>query len=454
VLLTACYLASSAARGERRDTSQQQSLVAIFGATPAGCAAAVAASRFNTITSVILIEPSLRVGGMTSGGLGHTDLGLGGRELGGITREFYERVSAFYRSDKNHSSTQCHEVEPHVATAVYRKMLAEANVSLMLGHRLIVAHKQPSDPTALVHLSLKDAGGQLVNVTASVFVDASYEGDLMASAGVSYTVGRESQQEYGEAPYAGRLAPNNVLSGPYNISGYQFQHAIPYRDSDGQVLPLIYTGPTTAVGEADSKVQAYTYRPCLTKLIGGGAAPIPPPRAYDPKQWELFRRLLAATPNAMLKDYLYFAGPLGNSSANRAKYDVGTSGPISLDFIGASWGYADANSSTRAQIADAHVQYCLGFWHFLATDPAVPAGLQQEMQEWGLCADEFADEEPAHFPRAALYIREARRMRSTRVVTVHDRLANTSKADSIGLGSYNCDCHSKWILHCHPALHR
>ena len=182
----------------------------------------------------------------------------------------------------------------------------------------------------------------------------------------------------------------------------------------------------------------------MTKLNGGGAVAVPSPRAYDPRQWELFRRLLAATPQPTLKDYLYFAGPLGNSSAKRpdaAKFDVGTSGAISLDFIGASWEYADANTSTRAQIVDAHVEYCLGFWHFLATDAAVPAGMQQEMREWGLCADEFADEEPAHFPRSALYVREARRMRGALVVTVHDRLIDTSKADSVGLASYNCDCH-------------
>lgn len=433
-MFAAC-ICFSGANGHRTP----QPRVAIYGATPAGCAAAVAAGRFHKDVSVVLIEPGLRVGGMTSGGLGHTDLGLGGKELGGITREFYERVSAYYGSSKNLSATQCYQVEPHVATAVYGRMLAEANVSVMLGHRLIASQKKASDPATVESLSLEAAEGRqdgVVKVTASVFVDASYEGDLMASAGVSYIVGRESQQEYGEVD-AGRLAPNNVLS------RYQFQQRLNGGTSSGKVLPFIYAGPIATVGAADQKVQAYTFRPCMSKLSGGGAVAVPPPRAYDPLQWELFRRLLAASPDAQLKDYLYFAGPLGNSSKrpNGAKYDVGTNGPISLDLIGGSWEYPEANASARAQIVDAHVQYCLGFWHFLATDAAVPAAMQNEMRDWGLCEDEFAGEEPAHFPRSALYVREARRMRSQVVITAHDRLVNTSKADSVGLGSYNCDCH-------------
>ena len=168
MLLAAYCLASSIASGDSNHPH-----VAIYGATPAGCAAAVAAARQNA--SVALIEPSMRVGGLTAGGLGHTDLGMGGRELGGITREFYARVSGFYRSEdkKNRSGTYCYQVEPHVAVAVYEKMLSEANVSLLLGHQLISAHKKSIDPTALESLSLRDFR-ESRNITASVFVDASY----------------------------------------------------------------------------------------------------------------------------------------------------------------------------------------------------------------------------------------------------------------------------------------
>ena len=393
---------------------------------------------------VTLIEPSRRVGGMTAGGLGHTDLGMSGRELGGITREFYQRVSAHYGSGggggNGTEAAQCYMVEPKVATAVYGAMLAEANVTVLLGHQLLAARKErPADPARITTLMLSAAAAgkaaATVEVAAEVFIDAGYEGDLLAAAGVDYTVGREARDEYGEAD-AGRPAPNQVLS------KYQFQQRLNHTTADGRPLPLIYTGPVAAVGAADAKVQAYTYRPCMTRLAGGNAVPLPKPRAYDPDRWELFRRLLASEPDATLADFIYFAGPLGNSTNGPGgKYDAGTNGAISMDFIGASWGYPDADADERARIVDDHVEYILGFWHFLATDPAVPDAVGREMRGWGLCADEFAGEEPAHFPRSALYVREARRMRGAVVVTEQDRVANTSKADSVGLGSYNCDCH-------------
>lgn len=412
-------------------------VVVVYGGTPAGCAAAIAAARMGA--NVTLVEPSpLRVGGMTAGGLGHTDLGLQGREIGGITREFYERVSAHYGDG---SGSQCYQVEPHVAQLVYDAMLAEAGVRVLLGTQLLAVTKQGSE---LRQISVEPSGGGGPRsgraLPAAAFVDASYEGDLMAGAGVTHTVGRESSAQYGEET-GGRLAPNDVLA------RYQFQQSVRATDeATGALLPLVYGGAIAPVGGADAKVQAYCFRPCMAKLAGGNAVPPPPPRLYRPEQWQLFRNLLATAPapeNLTASDFLYFAGPLGNSSGLASKFDVGTSGPINLDFIGESWEYPAANYSRRRAIRDAHAEYTLGLLYFLgrSNDSAVPAGLRDDVLRWGLCADEFARREEGHFPRTSLYVREARRMLGERVLVERDRVSARTKNDSIGVGSYNCDVH-------------
>ena len=231
----------------------------------------------------------------------------------------------------------------------------------------------------------------------------------MAAAGVTHTVGREASEQYGEET-GGRLAPNDVLA------RYQFQQPVRATDeATGALLPLVFGGGVAPVGGADAKVQAYCFRPCMAKLAGGSAVPPPPPRRYRPEQWQLFRNLLGAAPapeNLTASDFLFFAGPLGDSSGLTGKYDVGTSGPINLDFIGESWEYPAANYSRRLAIRDAHAEYTLGLLHFLgrSNDSAVPASLRGDVLQWGLCADEFARREEGHFPRTSLYVREARRM--------------------------------------------
>lgn len=215
------------------------------------------------------------------------------------------------------------------------------------------------------------------------------------------------------------------------------------RSSDPKqgLLPMVYGGEVAAVGAADQKVQAYCFRPCMTKFSGGGAVPVLTPRKYNPAHWQLVRNLFASNAHRTFhaSDFAYFAGPLGNSTGNSSKYDVGTSGPINLDVVGESWAYPDANATRRAAIVERHVEHTLGFLHFMSTDPAVPATLKQEFQEWGFCGDEFEEEE--HFPRSSLYVREARRMVGDTVFTEKDRVSSVQKDDTIGVGSYNCDVH-------------
>lgn len=426
-LLLAAVSLAAARSGQRLAPAD----VVVYGGTPAGCAAALAAALSPGNLSVALLAPSpYRVGGMTSGGLGHTDVG-DPRVIGGLTREFYQRVSAYYTGVRN--TSQCYNVESHVAEKVYTAWLAEAGVHVRLASRLVAAG---ASGTAVTHVELSDGLVQ----TGRVFVDASYEGDLMAAAGVRFVVGREGRARFGEES-SGRMAPNFVLS------RYQFQFPVNHTDASGSLLPLVERGPVAPVGAADSKVQAYCFRPCMSKLAGGKAVPVPPPQEYDAAEWQLLRNLLAAhpSPNELrADDFLFFAGPLGNSTGAAAKFDVGTTGPINLDYIGASWEYPNANATRREAIVTAHVRYTLGLLHFLSNDPSVPAPLRDDVRLWGLCADEFVREN--HFPRSSLYVREARRMVGTTILTEHDRVTNLTKPDTVGLGSYNCDVHMAEII--------
>ena len=187
----------------------------------------------------------------------------------------------------------------------------------------------------------------------------------------------------------------------------------------------------------------------MTKMVGGKGVPPTLPRAYSPERWQLLRNLLAAFPPDTFKasDFFYFAGPLGNSSGNASKFDVGTNGPINLDVIGESWSYPEANYSTRLRIIGTHVEHNLGLLHFLRTDTAVPPSLQADVKLWGFCADEFVDDVATpNFPSSSLYVREARRMVGSRVFTEADHVRNRTKPDSVGVGAYNCDVHMAEII--------
>lgn len=385
--------------------------VVVYGATAGGVTAAIAAAGEGA--RVALVEPGRHAGGMVSGGLGWTDRSEN-PVIGGLAAGFYARVGAHYGV----GPWEILGPEPKVAEAIFGDWLREAGVTVVFDARLVALARAGRSIRRFV-----TADGQVFQ--GRVFIDASYEGDLLAGAGVSYAVGRESRSLHGES-WAGRQ--------PIRPDQHQFTVPVsPFADGDdGMVLPLVHDRPMVAEGEGDGGVQAYCFRLCLTD-DPDNRVPFPEPEDYDPAQFALVRRWLAAMgERARLDRILSLGGRLPNG-----KVDANSIGPISTNLPdGSSWDYPDADHIHREEIRDHHLHTTQGLMYFLANDPGVPAHIREETGRWGLCADEFAD--TGHWPHQ-LYVREARRMRGEYVLTQHDLEAGRGHYDAVGMGSYNID---------------
>jgi hypothetical protein len=406
--------------------------VCVYGGTCAGVMAAVTAVKLGK--TVILIEPGRHLGGLTSGGLGQTDFG-NKAVIGGISREFYRRVGKFY------NQAEAWQFQPHHAEQVFDGFIAENKVRVMKEHRLRDLKKEG---TRIVSITLENAppldtgapapsavpAAPLVTIQASVWIDATYEGDLMAKAGVSYTVGRESVAQYGE-PLNGIRAktPQHqflVKVDPYEKPG----------DPTSGLLPLIQNTDGGTPGEGDKSVQAYNFRLCLTKNADN-KLPISAPKGYDPHTYEILARHIENCEKAGKK--LTLRNFLKIDMMPGGKTDINNNGAVSTDFIGMSYSYPDGDYATRSKLWNQHLSYIQGLLYFIATSPRVPQAIREDMAGWGLCKDEFTD--TLHWPNQ-MYIREARRMVGPYVVTQSVCEHKTTATDSIGMGAYNMDSHN------------
>ncbi len=390
--------------------------VVVYGSTPAGVCAAVGAAREGA--SVLLVEPTEHVGGVNTGGLSFSDSNQTVRAaLGGLFAEFHERMEADYtaRGVKLPYSTAVKDhakwtYEPHVAMRVTQALLAEAKVQVVTRKYLSAVKTEAG---RIVSFATKDGS----TFTGKTFVDATYEGDLMAAAGVSWTIGRESRSEFGES-LAGRQYPKK----PMKISGL---------DAAGKPLPFITAAEAGPDDVGDDNVMVYSFRLCLTDQPEN-RVPFPAPAQYDPARFEAVRRYYLSDPKAPLAWDLY-ALPGAKFDANN-----GIGKQFSMGIVGGGNGWCAADEAGRRAIWETHKQYTLELYHFLTTDPAVPHPLREQLAKLGLCKDEFAAH--GHWS-PQLYVREGRRMLGAYILTQKDILVERTKPDSIAVCSFPIDSH-------------
>lgn len=384
-----------------------ESAICVYGGTAGGVAAAVCAARLGL--KAVLVEFGAHLGGLSSGGLGATDLGNKGA-IGGIAREFYRRLGRHY------GKAEMWTFEPRVAEAVFARMIREAGVTVFLEHRLKAVTKRGARITEIVM-----ENGNVFR--APMFIDATYEGDLMAMAGVAYHVGRESGQAYDELFNGIHFGHPN-----HNFCRAVDPYVIPGRPSSG-LLQGISAKPAGRQGDGDRRIQAYNFRMCLTNRPRN-RRPFPRPSGYDPGRYTLLARYI----DAGIWDALGLTKWMPHG-----KTDTNNHGAFSTDHIGANYGWPEGDYTTRERIFQDHVNYQQGLMWFLCHDKRVPREIRAEVGQWGLPRDEFSG--TGGWPHQ-LYVREARRMIAETVMSEHHCVGRFVAGDSVGLAAYTMDSHA------------
>ena len=405
--------------------------VCVYGESASGVMAAIQAARMGK--TAVLVSKNSHVGGLATSGLTATDINRH-TIIGGLAEEFYRRIYEYYLADsvwrnqtreefmlstrkrtfsgKSDARRMQWVYESGVGERIMKQMLDEAGVEVLYGARLDLKKGVVKSNGTIRRIVFEDGR----SVAARMFIDASYEGDLMAQAGVSYIVGRESRWQYNETLAGIRL------DGVIEMS--------PYADkASGRLLPYVDAELWGEEGEADGRTQTYCYRLTLTD-DPANMVPIARPENYDPELYEVvLARKINGNPDVQLKDVITFT-PMPNRKTDTNH----------LDFVGASYGYPEGDYAERERIERAHKDYALGMLWFLGNDPRVPEHLRTEMKRWGLAADEFAD--TGNFPYQ-IYVREARRMVGQEVMTEHNvrKELRVEARCPVGVGSYMLDCH-------------
>jgi FAD dependent oxidoreductase len=413
----------------------------IYGGTAAAVTAAVQAKIMGK--SVIIVSPDKHLGGLSSGGLGFTDTG-NKAVIGGLAREFYHRVWKHYNQPTAWKWEKREEYgnkgqgtpaidgeqrtmwifEPHVAERVFEDFIAEYRIPVQRNEwldRKSGVRKSGSSIATITTLSGK-------RYTGKMFIDATYEGDLMAAAGVAYHVGREANSVYGEK-WNG--VQTGVLHHRHHF-GAVSKKISPYLvpdDPKSGVLPRISAAPPGEYGQGDKRLQAYCFRMCLTDRADN-RVPFEKPAGYDAKQYELLLRIFEAGWRETFEKF--------DRIPNR-KTDTNNHGPMSTDNIGYNYDYPEASYDRRREIIREHETYQKGWLYFIANDPRVPEDVRQQMRQWGLARDEFKDN--GNWPHQ-IYVREARRMIGSYVMTENELLKLRPTPASVGMGSYTIDSHN------------
>ena len=390
--------------------------VCIYGGTSAGIIAAYTASMSGK--KVLLIEPSQHTGGMTTGGLGYTDIG-NKYVVTGLARDFYRRLGNHY------GKLEQWIFEPSVADSVFNLYIERGKIEVWYRKQLSAVEKQGAHIKSITVEDNRPGTTERHTVKAGMFIDCTYEGDLMAKAGVSYTVGRESNDQYGED-----------YNGVQVMKGHQFPDGIdPYVEKGVPESGLLWGISPEAPepnGSGDLKVQAYNYRICLTD-DPANRIEITQPENYDPSRYELLIRLKEKAPWKSLSDVFIW------SMMPNRKTDINNRGGFSTDMIGMNWNYPEADYDERARIIKAHEDYTKGLLYFIGHDTRIPEFIRTEMLRWGYPKDEYVDNN--HWT-PQLYIRESRRMVSDVVMTQHHCQGEEVVSDAIGWAAYTMDSHN------------
>ncbi len=447
------FLSNGCQKKDERRTAD----VVIYGGTSAGLTAAIQTARFGK--SVILIEPGNRLGGLTTGGLGQTDIG-NKQVIGGIARAFYRNIKRYYadsvnwvwqrrfeykdggqtRSGKNEDAMWT--FEPSAALKVYHDMLKDLDITIVYNQRL--NRSTGISKAANTILAISTESGETFH--GKVFMDATYEGDLLAGAGVSYTVGRESNAQYGESlngVQANEIA--RTLQGTISNNGvhHNFIDGVdPYivkGDSASGLLPFITEGGPGIDGQGDNKIQAYCFRMTLTDHPEN-RIPFKKPENYDELEYELLFRNYEAADGPIEEMYAYGDRlvPWINSAMPNRKTDTNNQKGFSTDFIGQNWDFPEASYKAREKIVERHRHYQQGLMWSLAYHPRIPKKVRDKVSQWGTCKDEYEREDGW---QQQLYIREARRMISKYVMTQKNCEAIEVVEDPIGMAAYGMDSH-------------
>nr|WKN34053.1 FAD-dependent oxidoreductase [Tunicatimonas sp. TK19036] len=433
-----CFLVSCQTASDQQDPNEFEADIIIYGGTAAAITAAVQAKKMDK--SVIVVSPDTHLGGLSAGGLGYTDTG-DKSVIGGLAREFYHRIYMHYQEPDAWEWQKQSEYgnqgqgtpaidgdartqwifEPHVAEQVFEDFVAENDIQVYRDEWLNRDGGVTMENGRIS--SIETLSGKTFR--GSMFIDATYEGDLMATADISYHVGREANSVYNEEW-------NGVQIGVLHHQHWFKSDISPYKtpgDSTSGLVALVSAEDPGEKGEGDDKIQAYCFRMCLSNHPDN-RVPFPKPASYDPATYELLARVYAKGWDQTFNKF----DPIPNR-----KTDTNNHGPVSTDYIGMNYDYPEASYERRKEIIKEHEEYQKGLMYFLANDPAVPEDVREEMNTWGLAADEFTDN--GNWPHQ-IYVREARRMIGEYVMTENDLLDKRETPKPVGMGSYTMDSHN------------